>query len=134
MGTPQTESVMQTYLTEVVGNQKFDLIPEFTAAEMVDHTQPELRGPDALIAHARTFCGNIPDLKVEVLNVFGTDDMAVGIWRWHGTPTQPVWGRGVSCKPVIPNLVASVFRFEDGMLVEYRPFVDAMEIFAQLAD
>ena len=71
-------AVMRTYLTEVVGGGNLDLIAEFTAPDMVDHTQPSLRGPAALKAHVQLFCGNIPDLQVEVLEIIATADAAVG--------------------------------------------------------
>ena len=130
--TLRAETVMRTYLTDVVGKLNLSLIPEFTAPDMVDHTQPSLRGPEALAAHVRTFTGNIPDLEVEVVQVFAGDDFAIGIWRWTGTPNQPIWGRSASGKPVTPTLIASIFQFKDGMLTDYRPYVDAMEMINQL--
>ena len=126
--------VMKLYLTEGVNKQQLDLIPSFTADEMVDHTQPGLTGPAALDAHVRMFCGNIPDLQVEVVEVIATDDAALGVWRWSGTPTQPIWGSSPTGKPVIPRLIASLFKFRDGQLVEYRAFTDAMEIIGQLTE
>ena len=128
----RAEQVMRTYLTEVVANQRFELIPEFAAEDMVDHTQ-SIRGPAALHAHARDFCANLPDLQVEVLEIFATEDIAVGIWRWTGTPIEP---HGISRqgKVIKPSLVASMFRFKDDMLVEYRPWVDAVEMLAQIND
>ena len=131
-GASRNAAVMTTYLAEVVGKGKVDLIPEFTAADMVDHTQPSLRGPAALEAHVRTFTGNIPDLEVEVVDVLAGEDFAVGIWRWTGTPNDPIWGRSASGQPVTPTLIASIFYFKDGMLTEYRPYVDAMEMINQL--
>ena len=80
MSQQRAEEVMQTYLTQVLSNRKFDLIAGFAADNMVGHTQPA-RGPAALEAHARGFCDNIRDLKIEVIRVFATDDTAVGIWR-----------------------------------------------------
>lgn len=132
MSQARAEQVMRTYLTEVVAKQRFELIPEFTADDMVDHTQ-SIRGPAALDAHARGFCANIPDLQVDVVEIFATDDIAVGIWRWSGTPTKP---HGVSPKgkPIKPDLVASMFRFKDDMLIEYRPWVDAADMLAQIND
>ncbi len=58
MSQHRAEEVMQTYLTQVLSKRKFELIAEFAADNMVDHTQPA-RGPAALEAHARGFCDNI---------------------------------------------------------------------------
>lgn len=132
MSQARAEQVMRTYLTEVVAKQRFELIPEFAAEDMVDHTQ-SIRGPAALDGHARGFCANIPDLQIEVVEIFATEDIAVGIWRWTGTPIEP---HGVSRKGklITPDHVASMFRFKNEMLVEYMPWIDAVDMLAQIND
>ena len=55
MSIERCENVMRTYLTEVIGNQRLELIPSFTAEDMYDHTQQELSGPAALEAHVMFF-------------------------------------------------------------------------------
>ena len=132
MSKQRAEEVMDKYLTQVLGQRKFELIPEFAGADMVDHTQ-SIRGPAALDAHARGFCDNIEDLEIDVVRIFATDDTAVGIWRWRGSQTNPM-GYSASGKRVAPTFIASIFTFEDGMLVDYRAFVDAMDILSQIAD
>jgi predicted ester cyclase len=123
--------VMRTYLADVLGKRRFDLIPEFAAEDMIDHTQSK-RGPAALDAHARGFCDNIDDLEIEVVRIIATEDSAVGIWRWHGTPNRPM-GVSATGNPIHPRLIASIFDFDAGMLVEYRPFIDAVDVATQLA-
>ncbi len=130
MSRARSEEVMCLYLTKVLGERQFELIPSFVAPDMIDHTQT-IRGPEALDAHARGFCANIPDVAIEVVDVFPTDDAAIGVWRWTGTPNQPM-GVSATGQPIYPHLVASLFQFRDEMLVEYRPFVDAMEVRAQV--
>jgi predicted ester cyclase len=131
MSKERAEEVMRRYLTEVLSERKFELIPEFVADDMVDHTQT-MRGPAALDAHARGFCENIPDLEIEVVRIFATDDTAVGIWRWRGTPIQPM-GISATGNPIYPRLIASIFEFKDGMLVDYRPFADAVDVATQIS-
>lgn len=132
MGAQTAVEVMDIYLHQVLGERRFDLIPDIAASGMVDSTQPGKTGPEALDAHARGFCGNIPNLEIEVLQVFGDSNHAVGVWRWHGTPRQP---STVSAKgtPVSPRLICSVFEVEDGQILDYRAFVDAVDVFVQLA-
>ncbi len=130
MSDSRTEAVMRRYLTEVLGERKFELIPEFVADDMVDHTQT-VRGPAALDAHARGFCANIPDVEIEVVQIIATEDAAVGVWRWRGTPNEPM-GVSAGGGAIYPHLVASIFQFRDGMLVDYRPFVDAVEVRSQI--
>ena len=132
MSESRPEAVMRTYLTEVLDQRRFELIPEFVAPDMVDHTQP-IRGPAGLDAHARGFCDNIADLEIEVVRIFATEDTAVGLWRWRGNPKQP-HGYSASGNPVSPRFIASIFEFKDDMLVDYRAFVDAVDIISQMAD
>ena len=122
---------MRLYLTQVVAERKFELIPEIAAADMVDHTQ-DIRGPAGLEAHVRRFLDNIPDVEIEVERIIATDDTAVGIWNWRGTPTRPI-GLSASGRPVAPRRVASIFQIKDGMLVDYEPFVGAVDILSQIA-
>jgi predicted ester cyclase len=130
--TDRTRELMEIYLGEVLSQRAFDRIPEIAADDMIDHTQPSARGPAALDAHARGFCDNIPDLEIEIVKIFATEDTVVGIWRWHGQPKVP---HGVSAKgsPVAPRLICSVFEAQDGKIRDYRAFVDAVDILSQIA-
>lgn len=133
MSSEHNSEVMRVYLEEVLHGRKFELIPDFVAPDMIDHTQPNLRGVEALDAHARGFCTNIPDATIEVIRIFANDETAVGVWRWEGTPNQPM-ALSASGGQVYPHVVASIFDFKDGLLAEYQPFVDAVEIRNQLAN
>ena len=68
-----------------------------------------------------------------MIRIFANDETAVGIWRWEGSPIQPM-ALSANGAQVYPHLVASIFEFSDGLLAEYQPFVDAVEIRNQLAD
>lgn len=131
MSQARSYEVMEIYLSEVLGQRKFDRIPGIAADNMVDSTQPTKQGPEALDAHARGFCDNTPDLEIEIIDIFATEDRAVGIWRWQGQPTHP---STVSAKgsPVSARLICSVFHLKDGKISEYRAYVDAVDVFTQL--
>ncbi len=116
MGSGRAEKVMRTYLEDVLNRRQFELIPDFVAPDMIDHTQA-LTGPEALDAHARGFCTNIPDVTIEVVRIIATDETAVGIWRWEGNPIQPM-AESATGAAVYPRTIASIFDFKDGMLVE----------------
>jgi predicted ester cyclase len=130
MSSERAEEVIRLYLAEVLANRRFELIPDLVADDMIDHTQ-ELRGPAALDAHARGFCANIPDAEIKILRIIATDDSAVGIWQWTGTPINPM-GVSATGNAIYPTIVASVFDIRDGLLAEYRAFVDAVEIRTQI--
>lgn len=132
MSVERGKQIMGIYLKEVLGQRNFERIQEIAAPGMIDHTQPGKFGPDALDAHARGFCANTPDVEIEVLKIIADETTAVGIWRWHGEPSQPM---AVSAKgtPVVPRLVCSIFELEDDKIQDYRVFVDAVDVFAQFA-
>lgn len=132
MSQEACHAIMSTYLEEVLGQRRFDLIPGIAADDLVDHTQPHLRGPDALVAHASSFCDNTPDLRIEVLRIIATDDTALGIWQWRGDPKRPS-AVSTSGAPVTPRLIASLFDISNGKITQYRAFIDAVDVFTQLA-
>ena len=132
MSQARATEIMSTYLVDVVGNGEIDRIADFTSADFVDHSQPTLRGPEALTVHVEGFRGNIPDLRVEVVNISANEDSAFGIWRWQGTPIDPIWGKSPGGDMVIPRLIGSYFRLDGDQLAEYQPFIDAMDILGQL--
>ena len=133
MPSNNSEHVMRTYLESVVRDGQLELIHSFVGNDFVDHTQPKLRGPAALEAHVRSFRENIPDVSVTIDQIIATDDAAVGIWRWSGTP-RTAMAVSASGGPVNPRHAASVFRFRNGLLVEYRVFADVVDVFSQLTD
>ena len=131
MSIERCENVMRTYLTEVIGNQRLELIPSFTAEDMYDHTQQELSGPAALEAHVRFFSDNIKDLKVDVIEILAAENFAVGIWTWSGE-TINAMGLNNSGEPIMPTHVASIFKFKNDMLVHYQPYLDAISLLSQV--
>jgi limonene-1,2-epoxide hydrolase len=132
MSAEGCKQIMEIYLNEVLGQRKFDRIPEIAAPGMTDVTQPGRVGPEALLAHAQGFCENTPDVEIDVVRIFADDNTAVGLWTWHGEPKHP---SGISAKgsPVIPRNVCSIFEIEDGKIQHYRVYVDAVDVFTQLA-
>ena len=131
MSAETGKRIMSLYLNEVLGQQKYDLIPELAAPHMKDHTQPAKQGPEALDAHARGFCENTPDVEIDVIKIFADEKTVVGIWKWRGEPKHP---SAMSAKgsPVIARFVCSIFEIEDGKITDYRAFVDAVDVFSQL--
>lgn len=130
MNIARSEQVMSTYLRNVLGQRKFELIPEFVHDEMIDHATG-MRGPSALLAHASGFCDNIPDVTINVEEIIATENSAFGIWNWDGEPVNPM-GFSESGSAVFPTRVMSFFRLREGMLVEYEAFVDAGQVRKQI--
>ena len=133
MSEVRAREIMSVYLSDVVGNGQIDLIDNFTAPTFWDHTQTELKGPEALRAHVETFRSNIKHLKVEVVGISASNVAAFGIWRWEGEPIDDIWGRTSQDEMIVPRLIGSLFHIENEMLVEYQPFLDAMDMLGQVS-
>ena len=132
MSKDRAAEIMSIYVTDVVGKGNIELIEEFTAADYFDHTQPNLRGPAALTAYVQASRRNISNPEGEVVQISASEDKAFGVWRWQGTPVDPIWGKSLSGEVIMPRLIGSYFHFKNNMLVEYQPFLDAMDMFGQL--
>ena len=132
MSKERAEEIMSIYLTDVVGKGKIELIDGFTAVDYFDHTQPKQRGPAALKAHVEAFRANISNPEVEVVKISASENTAFGVWRWQGTPLDPIWGKSISGEVIVPRLIGSYFQLKNDELIEYQPFLDAMDVFRQL--
>ncbi len=82
---------MRRYLTEVVAQDKLELIPELAAEDMEDHTNDTL-GCAGLEQHVKGFRAAIPDLELELERIMASDDAVVGLWTWTGTPAVEFFG------------------------------------------
>ena len=131
MSHEQSRTIMSTYLDEVLGKRRFDLVAELAADDMVDHTQPHLSAPlrstHTLVASARTRGSASRSAQDHRDRDVGGGYLAMG--RRAASPDRSVrLGRSGD-----PASVASVFEIEDGRIVEYRAFVDAVDVFTQMA-
>ena len=105
MSQERTAQVMRTYLEEAVGKGNMDVIKEFTADDFIDHSQPDARGPSALIDHASGFRTTFPDpLQIapdpfsgSVLELFGCLWCFLGVlWAASGALWRPLGATLVS--------------------------------------
>ncbi len=94
-----------------------------------------LRGPDG---HKRLwlfFVENFPDMRVELTNVFATEDQAVleGTWRWNDTGPLPL------PSGALPSMRRSgelrwcfVYQIRNGKIVSLHAYYDMMTQLEQL--
>jgi SnoaL-like domain len=94
-----------------------------------------LRGPDG---HKRLwlfFVENFPDMRVELTNVFATEDQAVleGTWRWNDTGPLPL------PSGTLPSMRRSgelrwcfVYQIRNGKIVSLHAYYDMMTQLEQL--
>jgi steroid delta-isomerase-like uncharacterized protein len=130
MGQQRSAEVMRTYLEEVVGKRRYELIPQLAAEDMIDHTQP-VKGRQGLFNHVQTFHETFPDVTIEVKRIIASDDEVVGVWRLKGTHSQELFGVPATGKTLEFD-VASIFKLRDGMLVDYTLVAGGLEAAIQM--
>lgn len=131
MSQERSAQVMRTYLEEAVAKGNFSVIDEFTAEDFIDHSQPDNRGPAALLAHVSGFRETFPDVEVDVQHVIASDDQAVGIWRMKATHANPFIGVPATSK-TLEFTVTSIFSFRDEKLVDYFVVAGLLEAAMQM--
>jgi steroid delta-isomerase-like uncharacterized protein len=126
----RSEEVMRTYLAEVVGKRRYELIPQLAAEDMVDHTQP-VKGRQGLVNHVQNFHRTFPDVTIQIKRIVASENDAVGWWSLKGTHSQELFGQPGSGR-VLEFDVVSFFRLRGGMLAEYHVVADALTAATQM--
>lgn len=123
----KAETLMRTYLEEVVARGRLELIEELTNADMVDEANQAFGGPPGragLVAHVKGFRRNIGELEVTVERIVAGDNSVVAWWSFTGLLTGPWLGRPPTGKPIRAS-VFSFFDLVDGRINRYRLFLHA---------
>ncbi len=114
--------LMRTYLEEVAGNGRLDLIEALAQPDMVDEANQAFGGPagrDGLVAHVVGFRRNVGDLEVRIERIVAGEDCVMAWWSFTGTHVGPWLGRAPSGE-AISGTVFSFFDLADGRISRYR--------------
>ena len=119
--------LMETYLVEVVGNGRLDLIEHLARPDMVDEANQAFGGPpgrDGLVAHVVGFRRNVGDLAVTVERVVAGTDEVMAWWSFTGTHVGPWLNRTPTGRP-ISGTAFSFFELVEGTVSRYRVWLHA---------
>lgn len=120
-------ALMRTYLEDVVGRGRLELIEQLADPAMVDEANEAFGGPPGragLLAHVKGFRRHVTELRVEVRRIVAGDDTVMAWWSFTGLHSGPWLGRPPSGKP-IRGSVFSFFDLVDGRIGRYRLFMVA---------
>lgn len=126
--TNSPTAIMETYLVEVVGNGRLELIEDLARPDMIDEANQAFGGPpgrDGLVAHVFGFRRNVGDLAVTVERVVGNDDEVMGWWSFTGTHIGP-WLDQAPTGRAISGTAFSFFELIDGRISRYRVWLHAL--------
>ena len=123
MSREHNEQIMRTYLEEVVGNGRLDLISEIANEDMVDETVPPggPAGRDGLVSHVQFFRSVVGDRKIEIRRIVANEDEVMAWWTAHGTHIAEWWGVPPSGKPLSGHAF-SFFDIRNGKISRYSLF------------
>jgi len=125
--TPTPAQLMETYLVEVVGNGRLELIEQLANPDMVDEANQAFGGPpgrDGLVAHVVGFRRNVGELAVTVERVVAGTDDAMAWWSFTGTHVGP-WLNQAPTGEAISGTAFSFFELSDGRISRYRVWLHA---------
>lgn len=121
------EQLMNTFLTDVVGNGNLSLIDELAQPEMVDEANLLFAGPPGragLVAHVRGFRKNIANPKVMIQRIVGNDEEVMSWWLFEGIHVGP-WMNLEPTNEVITGTVFSFFTLEKARIKRYQLWLHA---------
>ena len=122
----KNKELAQRFLTEVYNEQKLDRIPKYVGESFVDRSPgapATAKGPEHVIEQAKGSFKMIPDLKFEALRMVAEGDLVTIHWRSTGTSAE--------AKPINVEGI-SIFRYDDGMIVESWDIVDRITLLRQM--
>lgn len=127
MGMTPTE-LMRTYLIDVAGDGRVELIEQLAQPDMVDEANAAFGGPPGragLVAHVVGFRRHIGDLSVTIDRIVAGDDEVMAWWSFTGTHIGPWLGRPATGRTVTATIF-SFFDLVDGRISRYRLWLHAM--------
>lgn len=115
---------METYLIEVGGKGRFDLIEGIAHPDMIDEANQAFGGPPGragLIAHVKGFQKNLSDITSDIHQIVGGvgGDQVMAHWSFTARHTGPWLGRAPTGEMISAN-VFSFFTLKEGLISRYR--------------
>ena len=95
-------------------------------------TDGEISGRDKVKEYLMGFITAMPDLDLQVEDIFGEGDRIFSRARLRGTNTGQLWGAPPTGRSVDVGWIMNVARVQDGKIVEEWEVVDQLAIMRQL--
>lgn len=134
--TDASRKVVESFADAVWTRMDPDAIPQFVAADMVNHAAiPEAQGAAGMQSIVRKLLIAFPDLQMNVTSIAADGDLVIVRLVFSGTHTGPLafakMPLDATNKPVSVDQVHT-FRVADGRIVESWMVMDRLEFMTQL--
>ena len=132
MSMEESKQLIHRFYTEVVGSGDYSNLDDFVATEYVDHNAAEGgRGPEVVRTHLEAIRTTLPDLRVQIEDVFAEGDYIITrisgrgthLGEWMGI--EPT-GREVQLKGI------NIDRVEGGRIAEHWGEADTIGMLIQM--
>ncbi len=113
---------MRSYLVDVVGGGRTDLIASLAHPDMVDEANLAFGGPagrEGLVAHVKGFNRHVADCEITVRDIVGDEAQVMAWWSFSGMHIGPWLGIAPTGER-INGTVFSFFALTDGLISRYR--------------
>lgn len=120
--------VVRRFYGEVATAGNLDLIDEIATEDMTDHFGMSMGfgpGRQAFRRHVMALRRNVPDLRAEVTELVGEDDVVIAYWTARGIAVGPLQGVEPTGKPFTLEGISRI-RFSGGRIVEYQTMVGTL--------
>lgn len=128
MQLEQNKVLARRFIEEILGKGNFDLLPELTTPEYIDHSLPSGVTPLQSLAGFRA---GFPDTRVSVESLVGEGEMVVVRWVLQATHTGNFFGIPPTGLPVTMGGI-SMYRIQDGKMVEGWVEYDQLNLMQQI--
>lgn len=126
--------VMTTYVHQVIGEARTELLDELANQDMVDLAVVAAGGPtgiEGLRLHVNAAIAVMSDRSTDIKRIIASDDEVVAWWTVTGVHAAPFLGVETTGRRFTVTAF-SFFRMRDGRIAEYEFWVDALGSLQQL--
>ncbi|GAB4228540.1 MAG: hypothetical protein Tsb0021_05970 [Chlamydiales bacterium] len=125
--------VIENLFEEVWNKRNLDKISEvFSPSPIVHSPIGEYKTWPEMLQAVDNWISAFPDISVRILNMIEESDLVTSHWEMKATHQSDLNGIPATGKPVKCQGV-SIYRFQDGKVVEYWAFLDAWMLKKQLS-
>jgi steroid delta-isomerase-like uncharacterized protein len=131
---PDNATIARRFIEEILDTGDWSTAGELFTPDVVMHhpTAPEpVRGLEAVQGFLDAFRQGMPDLRLTVEAIAGTDDNVAARWSAHGTHTAEMFGIPPTNRQISIHGI-SFFRFEGGKIAEDWVEENTLSVLQQL--
>jgi steroid delta-isomerase-like uncharacterized protein len=126
------KEIIEKYMDEVWNNRNFGIIHEVFADTAVIHSPlGKFQSPSEMSETVKKWITAIPDIHVELMNTVEENGLVVSHWKAKGKHQGTINDIQAQGNPVEYRGV-SIYRMEDGKVVEYWAYLDSWTLEQQM--